>query len=550
VDARTYQNGVVADYTYDANNRITSLTHNHGATLVAGFTHQYDDERNKKNEEKLHQTGASEAYAYDSIYRLVDYKVGPLVAGTVPVPVTQTAYNLDAVGNWNSKTTDSTVQTRMHNAANEITAIDSTSITHDHNGNLIQDANYDYTFDENNRLIGVAQASVPVASYAYDAMGRRISKTAGPIVTVFYYDNARIIESQETGGSGSVTTYTYGNYIDEVLTLTSSLLPLSPYFYHQNTLWSVHALTDATGTVVERYTYDAYGTITVLDPSFLPLTSSPLAYFTFTGREYDDETSIYHYRARSYDSFKGRFLTRDPLEYVDGMNLYEYVKSAVTQYMDPLGAFTVTNMDDPPLTGIANSGWSYRYRFNGEPNELIVQSITTSIVLESHGVVKCEVYMEFAEAFLLSHGPTIGRATDFHTVNLVDFMTACQCVGNCTGDQIIVKQKGDVKKHATLSTGIHSLPLVTNLGITSRFGYINYPGYNIEATIEDVMGFRPLGHPMSPLPTLVTASASGGITIGAFNHESTASFIGLHLSDGTQVPVITMPPNRDYLLWD
>jgi RHS repeat-associated protein len=289
---------------------------------------------------------------YDSIYRLVDYKVGPLVAGTVPV--TQTAYNLDAVGNWDSKTTDAVTENRTHNAANEITQIDTQAIIHDANGNLIQDANYDYTFDENNRLISVSSASSVVGTYAYDAMGRRISKTVGPAVTVFYYDNARIIETQETGGSGSVTTYTYGNYIDEVLTLTSSLLPLSPYFYHQNTLWSVHALTDATGAVVERYTYDAYGTITVLDPSYLPLITSPLAYFTFTGREYDAETDLYHYRARTYGPALGRFYSRDPLGYVDGMSLYQYVSGRATFYTDPSGAIVRDTPTGPVQITAAN----------------------------------------------------------------------------------------------------------------------------------------------------------------------------------------------------
>jgi RHS repeat-associated protein len=344
VDTRTYQNGVVADYPYDANNRITSLMHNHGATLVAGFTHQYDDEGNKKNEEKLHQTGASEAYAYDSIHRLVDYKVDPLVAGTVPVPVTQTAYNLDAVGNWDSKTTDAVTETRTHNAANEITQIDTQAISHDNNGNLIQDTNYDYTFDENNRLTGVAQASVPVASYAYDALGRRISKTVGPDVTVFYYDNARIIEERD-GSNNVQATYTFGNYIDEVLTATRPS-PLGTLYYHQNTLWSVHALTDASGAVVERYTYDAYGAISVLDPVFVPLSSAPLAYFTYTGREYDADTGLYHYRARTYGPRLGRFYSRDPLAYVDGIHLYLFVRNNPTQMLDPTGLVSLDKVLD------------------------------------------------------------------------------------------------------------------------------------------------------------------------------------------------------------
>jgi hypothetical protein len=32
------------------------------------------------------------------------------------------------------------------------------------------------------------------------------------------------------------------------------------FYYHQNTLWSSYALSDSTGTGVEGYSYDAYGT--------------------------------------------------------------------------------------------------------------------------------------------------------------------------------------------------------------------------------------------------------------------------------------------------
>ena len=40
--------------------------------------------------------------------------------------------------------------------------------------------------------------------------------------------------------------------------------------------------------------------------------------YPFTGRQLDEETGLYFYRARYYDSVKGRFLQRDPGGYVDG----------------------------------------------------------------------------------------------------------------------------------------------------------------------------------------------------------------------------------------
>jgi RHS repeat-associated protein len=57
----------------------------------------------------------------------------------------------------------------------------------------------------------------------------------------------------------------------------------------------------------------------------------------FTGRQFDEESGLYSYRARYYDSLKGRFLTRDPLRSAAGVNLYEYAGGNPLRFADPLG---------------------------------------------------------------------------------------------------------------------------------------------------------------------------------------------------------------------
>jgi RHS repeat-associated protein len=62
----------------------------------------------------------------------------------------------------------------------------------------------------------------------------------------------------------------------------------------------------------------------------------------YAGYEFDpvlgaSSASIYHVRNRVYDAENGRWNRRDPLGYVDGMGLYEYVKSGAVDYKDPLG---------------------------------------------------------------------------------------------------------------------------------------------------------------------------------------------------------------------
>jgi RHS repeat-associated protein len=125
------------------------------------------------------------------------------------------------------------------------------------------------------------------------------------------------------------------------------------YYYHQNTLWSVEAVTDSAANVVERYTYDAYGCVTVTDGAGMPVPPNPWSWglphsaignpYMFTGRQLDEETGLYYYRARYYDCVKGRFLQRDPIGYKAGINLYEYVNGKTTNRMDPMGLRNVPN---------------------------------------------------------------------------------------------------------------------------------------------------------------------------------------------------------------
>jgi RHS repeat-associated protein len=145
-----------------------------------------------------------------------------------------------------------------------------------------------------------------------------------------------VIEERD-GADAVVAYYTYGDaYVDEVLTMDRGG---SRYYFHSNRLFSTYALTNSAGAVVERYFYTPYGMVTTYDSGYgNPQSSSRVGNpFTFTGRELDAETGLYHFRARTYDPAEGRFKQRDPLGYVGGWNLYEYVQSSPTMGVDPEG---------------------------------------------------------------------------------------------------------------------------------------------------------------------------------------------------------------------
>ena len=344
---RTNGNGTVTMYTYDADNRVSFLATSNSAGFILGFDYSYDHEGNRLTEGKLDDAANSQACVYDPLNRLTDYRVGSLLGNTVPAPALERSWNLDPLGNWNSVTNNAITEYRTHGPANELLTVGTNTYTYDDNGNLAGDAQYFYTYDEENRLVEVQRRSdlAIVGRYFYDAYGRRVIAINNPgglaTTNVYYYDRSRLIEEQNAGGLPQAT-YVYGNYVDEVLTMERGG---QTFYYHQNAHWSPHALTDSSGNVVERYSYDAYGQVTVMDGGYTPLPLNPWGTphsaagnpYLFTGRELDEETGLYYYRARHYDAAKGRYLQRDLLGYVDGFNLYEYVGDNPATQLDPSG---------------------------------------------------------------------------------------------------------------------------------------------------------------------------------------------------------------------
>ena len=73
----------------------------------------------------------------------------------------------------------------------------------------------------------------------------------------------------------------------------------------------MRAVTDDAGSVVNEYSYDSYGQ----PETAVETVPQP---FRFTGREYDPETGLSHYRSRAYDPSTSRFLQEDPIWFEAG----------------------------------------------------------------------------------------------------------------------------------------------------------------------------------------------------------------------------------------
>ena len=133
-------------------------------TDVDRYQYAYDRDGNRLYKDNKVLTSLSEVYTYDSLNQLASYKLGTLNSGKTDVtgsPANSQSWDYDAVGNWDSITTNSTTQTRTANKQNEITTVSgATTPTYDSNGNLTTDENnYRFVYDAWNRVVQVKNSS-------------------------------------------------------------------------------------------------------------------------------------------------------------------------------------------------------------------------------------------------------------------------------------------------------------------------------------------------------------------------------------------------------
>ncbi|GGC06677.1 RHS repeat-associated core domain-containing protein [Dyadobacter sediminis] len=328
---KSFRNGVNTDYSYDKMDNLKSIS----ATPASVLDIRYDYDKSDKRilTERLHKPARSEKYTYDNNYQLNQFFQGKVTDGELTPSITN-QYTYDALGNRATSKEGAVEKTYSVNHVNQYTAITTNNINappaYDKNGNLISDGTNTYAYDFENRLISI-QAGRAKVTYKYDALGRRVSRTQSGTETRYYYDLDNLI--QEVTGN-NVKSYVYGEEIDHILYAKAGD---SEYFYETDDLNSVQSVTDASGALLEYYTYDPFGTPHVFNASDKELAASTFNNFLFTGRQYEFQFKTYHYRNREMNPNLGRFAQRDPLEFTDGLNNYAYVGNNVVNATDPLG---------------------------------------------------------------------------------------------------------------------------------------------------------------------------------------------------------------------
>jgi len=176
--------------------------------------------------------------------------------------------------------------------------------------------------------------------------------------TRYVYDGMRVI--QERNGNGIPTVaYTRGPDLSGTLEGAGGiggLLARSEWdggswsqhaFYHSDGVGNVTALAVPSGggiALAGSYRYDPFGRL-IGTPTGLAARNTQ----RFSSKEWHNPSGFYYFGYRFYDSATQRWLNRDPIGELGGINLYQYCYNDPINHIDPDG-------ETPLVTGAIGAG--------------------------------------------------------------------------------------------------------------------------------------------------------------------------------------------------
>lgn len=210
-------------------------------------------------------TSYSESYDYDNLHRLLTTTYVGAVNGTE-------TFTMDKLGNrtdYADSRDGPTFDYGENNDANEYASIQYSSgsspvaLSYDAAGNLLSnERGYQFTYDHENRLTSVSTSGeLQIASYNYDALGRRIREirnvTTDP-VRWFIYDGQRVLAEIRPDGTAIRRFIDGPLYIDEHV-LMEETSPANTFYYLLGNLYTVLGVANKNGDLAASYHYDSYG---------------------------------------------------------------------------------------------------------------------------------------------------------------------------------------------------------------------------------------------------------------------------------------------------
>nr|WP_269318612.1 MULTISPECIES: RHS repeat-associated core domain-containing protein [unclassified Halomonas] len=313
---------------------------------------------------------------------------------------------------------------------NRLTQLNGTRYRYDGAGNLVerQQPNGERLtlgYDGANRLVHLIHASelgaTREATYRYDGLGRRISKTVrnpnGTTATTYYgWDGDRIVR-EETENQRTTVVYEPGSFVPMLrIDDTEQGQVLSAY------------ITDVLGTPMQlvtpngqpRWLAEPDDWAAVKNQRAVRNVTQPIR---FQGQWHDEESGLYYNSHRYYDPQQGRYISQDPIGLNGGTNLYGYVTNPISM-VDPLG------LSGGPY-GLGGGPYSQSNRISRSV-EQAEDAFSTRLTILKESITKAANYMNGLVRGSLSFGRNY---LDMREANTIGGDKYFHCKANCEAAQ-------------------------------------------------------------------------------------------------------------------
>lgn len=301
-------NALIETFTANAANELSTITRNSSLT-VAGFAEAANTPSVTVVGTGL-SSGSAAVYGDGSWAR----------AGANP----------DNGVNWyNATATDSLGRSSQDAVTN--TFATSVSYAYDASGNLLNDGQRFFSYDDENQLTSVTISNAWRSEFTYDGLLRRRKRVeygwsgANWLKTneVRYVYDGRVVIQERDGNNISQISYTRGKDlggdfesaggIGGLLGRTDSGLltigsPSGHSFYHSDATGNITCLVNTNSAIVAQYSYDPFGNLLIKNGSL-----ADVNLYRFSSKEMHANSGLTYYLYRYYDGNLHRWLNRDPL---------------------------------------------------------------------------------------------------------------------------------------------------------------------------------------------------------------------------------------------
>lgn len=230
----------------------------------------------------------------------------------------------------------------QYNNANQRTGTD---FTYDGNGNPTKWKGVNATFDKENRMLSFGTQT---NGYRADNLRAWRQDASTAPKTFFLYDNGNVVcELDASGAVVARNAFAPDGLVSRVEGSTA-------YFYMFDQQGNVVNIITDEGQDAIFFAYNAWGSRNFAYPDEEKHgLKQPFSFNGKWGYYLDTETGLYYCQNRFYDPTAGRWLTRDPIGFSGGINVYGYCINRPTTLTDATGLTPAKEVEELELAAIA-----------------------------------------------------------------------------------------------------------------------------------------------------------------------------------------------------